>query len=259
MSKAQQIAKLEKLLTRVSQRASEPRPVRAVARAVPSAAESMVRSVPPPSSAPTAAPTAMPVRSMTPAPAPAPTSAVPSRAPAAPAPAASSASDLPDLDFVEATAPSGEKRTSLVPSGEESEQEFDIPAHGAPSRVQPVQAIDLEAAPGAAEPIEIDRAPLAVMTIPPASAADEHALEVEGPARVPMAGAIPSANTLTDEDVEEIEPEPSAQHIAAGPQRYASHALPATETTRVVAMSPPTRARTFRDLVARTLALKPRR
>jgi hypothetical protein len=241
MSKTQQIAKLEKLLARVSQRASQPRALRVVS-AQPAAAP-----------APTAAATA-PVVPPTP-----PRAAPPAPAPKPAAPPSSSA-ELPDLDFVESTAASGERRPSLVPAGsDESEQEFDIPAHGAPQRVQQVQAIDLETTPEPADAIEIDRAPLAVMTIPPAASGDEHAIDLEGPGRVPKAAPVPAASTLSADDVEEIEPEPSSQHVAAQSQRYASAALPATDTTRVVPMSPPVRARTFRELVSRTLALKPRR
>lgn len=243
MSKAQQIAKLEALLVRVGQRRSEPR--KAV-QAAPMAS----------SFAPVAAAVSVPPAVSTPAPAP-------SRAPAPVVPP-SSAGDLPDLDLVETTTSAGETRSSLIPAagGDESEAEFDIPAHDAPPRVAAPAALDLDTAPLSADSIEIDRAPLAVMTIPPAPNDDIDAIDLEGPGRIPQARVPPTTAAPSDE-VEEIEPADLELPVSAAPsspQHYkATVALPSAQIARVVAPAPIARARTFHELVERSLALRTRR
>lgn len=167
------VAKLEALLARINARAGAPR-------------STLVGTAPAP--APTSAAAApraveMPQRNV-PVATPTPTASTPERA----------SDDLPDLDFVESTSPSGEKRPSLRPSAmtpavappaseHDDSGEFDIPSHPStyPSRPPARAPIDLGAVPRSATPIEmeIERTPLASAVPQPPPRDEDVGLELE--------------------------------------------------------------------------------
>ncbi len=263
MNNAQRLARLETLLARVVERRSQPRPVRMAPALAPA------RTASEPIAASThGAPKPAPIAATPPAAAPVPPPVVtPPRAPTPPsnvaaeteAPIASRASrppprlavdDLPDLDLVESEA-AGAKSPSLVPSGkppaDSMEAEFEIPSHAQPPRVEPPQALELSDEANA-EPLEIDRAPLATATIPPPG---------HEPAHGSIAGSIAGAFSAAAEALEEEQAE-SSEPAVATPERYAGPAVPAATLARVVPFVR-ARARTFRELLERSLELRPRR
>ena len=254
MNNAQRISKLEAVLARVVGRRDAPRAAPSVVApiaAVPAVV--LAASAPRPVAH-------VPSANLTGADS---SSSTASRASRPPPPLA--VDDLPDLDLVETEAPSGEKRASLVPSappGDESDlPEFDIPAHAAAPRVAPPEALDLDT-PVDDDPIQIDHAPLASATIPPARM-PTHGIDLDerrGPAASPMHRAASAAAEARVEEIEEIEPADDRGAVqSATPQRYAGTPVPSAALTRVVPMGAPARARSFRALLERSLSLQPRR
>jgi hypothetical protein len=72
-----------------------------------------------------------------------------------------------------------------------------------------------------------------------------------------MESAASAAAEARGHEAEEIEP--AEEFPPATAQRYAPPAVPAADLTRVVPMSPPARARTFRELLQRSLSLRSKR
>lgn len=265
MNNAQRIAKLESLLARVVERRSAPRVAHAIA-ATPAPTEVAHLTSPaarPASVAPASRETPPPRKLSEPIPAMSPVPTPSSRASKPPPPLA--VDDLPDLDLVETETPTGERRASLRPSSgppasEAESTEFDIPAYAAPPRVEPIEALELETELDET-PIQIDRAPLASATIPPARA-PEHGIALDerrGPASSPMHVAVSAAAAARGEEVEEIEPHEELSAHPAAPQHYQAAAIPNAPLARVIPMAAPKHARTFRELLERSLSLRPRR
>lgn len=224
MNHAQRLATLENLLARVVERRSQPRPVQVVHAAVSVDAELRVD---PTSTA--ATPESIGTQTTTPFGA----TASPGASRASRPPARLAVDDLPDLELVDSDEEG--KSTSLVPSTAPpsalADGEFEIPSHAPPPRVSPPQPLELSQ-DADEEPLEIDHAPLATATIPPTHGPTD---EFEMPR---AAGSTASA-------------------ASASPERYVSPALPAVTLARVI---PFVRghARTFRELLERTLNLKSR-
>ncbi|MEI8254910.1 MAG: hypothetical protein WCJ30_04480 [Deltaproteobacteria bacterium] len=283
MNNPQRLAMLETLLARVTERRSQPRPARLVPVVAPPAAA--IHAAPPATASAHVAPASLPPAERVPSalpPAPRPptlapvaaqvTQPTPPRTPAPPAfiapeteqPATSRASrppprlavdELPDLDLVETEAFSGQMTASLVPSStplpDAMETEFEIPSHAPPPRIVPPQALELSPESDE-EPIEIDRAPLATATIPPPGRASVHELDLES-----VAGSIAGAASAAAAALG-LELETSREETAPAPRRYAGPAVPAATIARVVPLVQ-ARPRTFRELLERSLDLRPRR